>query len=103
MVQLSTQVPSIAESGVHVSCAWLDIEDDAALAGDLDIETFPTLLIADTTGVRFFGPVIPSLSSLVRLVEAVASPGAQSNAHDAVTAGLVGALPSTPRLWLPTG
>ena len=26
---------------------WLDIEDEAGLIGDLDIETFPTILVAD--------------------------------------------------------
>ena len=34
---------------------WLDIEDQADWVGDMDIETFPTLLVADTAGVLFFG------------------------------------------------
>jgi hypothetical protein len=35
---------------------WLDIEDEADVAGDYDVETFPTLLLADAAGVRFLGP-----------------------------------------------
>jgi thioredoxin 1 len=38
---------------------WIDIEDEAELMGDVDVETFPTLLIADDGEPRFFGPVLP--------------------------------------------
>lgn len=51
---------------------WLDIEDEAELAGDLDIETFPTLLVADAAGqVLFAGPVLPRAADAQRLVEAL--------------------------------
>ena len=48
---------------------WVDIEDDDELVGDLDIETFPTLLVG-TTGqqVLFFGPILPSPELLERLL-----------------------------------
>ena len=38
-----------AVGGVHpaVRFVWIDIEDEAEVAGDLDVETFPTLLVAD--------------------------------------------------------
>jgi thioredoxin 1 len=50
--------------------AWIDIEDHPEVAGDLDIETFPTLLIADAEGrVRFLGSVTPHAATLQRLVE----------------------------------
>jgi thioredoxin 1 len=50
--------------------AWIDIEDDAEVLGDLDIETFPTLLIGDATGrLLFFGPVTPHAQTLARLVD----------------------------------
>ena len=48
--------------------AWIDIEDDADALGDLDIEDFPTLLIADASGARFFGPVTPQAQTAERLV-----------------------------------
>ena len=47
---------------------WVDIEDDADLAGDLDVETFPTLLIADGTKARFLGPLLPQAPVLARLL-----------------------------------
>lgn len=38
---------------------WVDIEDEADHLGELDIETFPTLLLLHGDAVRFFGPVVP--------------------------------------------
>jgi thioredoxin 1 len=35
---------------------WVDIEDESELVGDLDIEDFPTLLLARGGRVLFFGP-----------------------------------------------
>ena len=52
--------------GVQVH--WIDIEDEAELVGDLDIETFPTLLIAGVDGVRFAGPTLPQEEALRRLL-----------------------------------
>jgi thioredoxin-like negative regulator of GroEL len=49
---------------------WIDIEDEADLIGDLDIETFPTLLIADGDGVRFAGPLTPQPETLKRVLRA---------------------------------
>jgi thiol-disulfide isomerase/thioredoxin len=49
---------------------WIDIEDEAELVGDLDIETFPTLLIADDRQVRFAGPLTPQPETLRRILRA---------------------------------
>jgi len=49
--------------------AWVDIEDESELIGDLDIEDFPTLLLARGEDVLFFGPVMPHAGTLERLVE----------------------------------
>lgn len=51
--------------------AWVDVEDEAEAMGDLDIETFPTLLIARNGSPVFFGPVPPSPSQLSRLVSSM--------------------------------
>jgi thiol-disulfide isomerase/thioredoxin len=51
--------------------AWLDVEDEAALVGDLDIETFPTLLIATSQGARFMGALTPHANTLSRLLDAL--------------------------------
>lgn len=55
---------------------WVDIEDDEDLTGDLDVETFPTLLIGEGSAVRFLGPLLPQAAVLERLLESLrASPG----------------------------
>jgi thioredoxin 1 len=47
---------------------WVDIEDESELVGDLDIEDFPTILLARGDRVLFFGPVMPHAQTLDRLV-----------------------------------
>jgi hypothetical protein len=47
---------------------WVDIEDESDLIGDLDIEDFPTILLARGGRVLFFGPVMPHAQTLDRLV-----------------------------------
>ncbi|AEG91605.1 thioredoxin family protein [Ramlibacter tataouinensis] len=48
--------------------AWVDIEDEADALGDVDVETFPTLLVAQAGQARFFGPVLPSAAQVERLL-----------------------------------
>ena len=48
--------------------AWIDIEDQDELVGDVDIETFPTLLVASADRVLFYGPILPSPALLTRLL-----------------------------------
>lgn len=47
---------------------WIDIEDEADLVGDIDVETFPTLVIAAQGRVLFAGPVLPRLGDAQRLL-----------------------------------
>ncbi|MBW8843907.1 MAG: thioredoxin family protein [Burkholderiales bacterium] len=58
----------LPQTGLQVR--WIDIEDEADLIGDLDIETFPTLLIADDEHVRFAGPLTPQPETLKRVLRA---------------------------------
>ena len=48
--------------------AWVDVEDEADAMGDVDIETFPTLLIAREGRPLFYGPVLPSGTQFTRLI-----------------------------------
>ena len=50
---------------------WVDIEDDAELVGDLEVETFPTLLVGQGQQLRFIGPVTPQLATAQRLLAAL--------------------------------
>jgi len=49
---------------------WIDIEDEADLVGDFDVETFPTLVVVGPDGVRFAGPLTPQPDTLRRLLRA---------------------------------
>ena len=49
---------------------WIDIEDQADVVGDLDIENFPTLLMQRGDVVAFFGPVLPDVKLGNRLLSA---------------------------------
>ena len=55
-----------AHPGLHF--AWIDVEDEAHAMGDVDIETFPTMLVAQGGSPRFFGPVQPSAGQFSRLL-----------------------------------
>ncbi|MBS0308077.1 MAG: thioredoxin family protein [Proteobacteria bacterium] len=47
---------------------WIDIEDQADLVGDIDIENFPTLLLQRGGTVAFFGTVLPETQVAQRLL-----------------------------------
>lgn len=58
---------------------WLDIEDSQIWQDEVDIETFPTLLITDDEDrFRFFGPVLPGIKQLNRLLEEAQHDGFQA-------------------------
>jgi len=51
---------------------WIDIEDQADLVGDLDVDNFPTLLLQRGDTVAFFGTMVPDGGVAERLVQAQA-------------------------------
>ncbi len=51
--------------------AWIDIEDHAELLGDVDVENFPTLLVQIGARVVFYGPMLPHIGHLERLLESL--------------------------------
>lgn len=56
-------------AGAGAVFSWFDIEDDAALLDDVDVENFPTLLIARGQRTLFFGTITPQPATLARLVQ----------------------------------
>lgn len=67
-----------AAQGVVLRWHWIDIEDEADLVGELDVESFPTVVIVDPLVVRFAGAITPhaqTLSSLLRVKVIDAAPG----------------------------
>ena len=48
---------------------WIDIEDQADLVGDLDVENFPTILIQKDDIVAFYGTMMPEPRLIARMME----------------------------------
>ena len=68
---------------------WLDVEDDCArypALEDMEIDNFPTLLLAHGEEVRFFGTVLPHKETLTRLLENYVSLEQASDSTAAITA-----------------
>jgi thioredoxin-like negative regulator of GroEL len=56
--------------------AWVDVEDEAEVMGDVDVETFPTVLVAAAGQPVFFGPVVPAAGQFTRLIASLVEAGA---------------------------
>jgi thioredoxin 1 len=58
-------------SGLDARAAfvWVDIEDDEEALGNVEVDDFPTYLIARGDTVMHFGPLIPRREAALRLVE----------------------------------
>jgi hypothetical protein len=79
---------ALAEAMPQHVFAWIDIEDHAELLGEEDVENFPTLLVQIGPRVVFYGPMLPHIGHLERLLESL----------DEHSAAVSTALPDLPRL-----
>lgn len=59
---------ALVQTHSQVQFLWLDIEDEADLIDDMEVENFPTLLLGVDGQAVFHGPVLPHLPGLTRLV-----------------------------------
>jgi thioredoxin-like negative regulator of GroEL len=92
-------VAELAAAGVPLRAHWIDIEDQADLLGELDIETFPTLVVFDDQALRFAGPLTPQADTLRRVLRATlqqAEPTAQAAAAGAAFEAFVQRLRQQP-------
>jgi thioredoxin reductase (NADPH) len=64
---------------------WLDIEDDAAIVGDIDIENFPTLAIFGHDRLLHFGVSLPQAPIVARLLDSLGATSLAIVADDAIT------------------
>jgi thioredoxin 1 len=78
-----------AELGAQAQFVWVDIEDQAETLGDVDVEDFPTLLVARGEALLFFGPLTPQPATLARLLRSALA-GDLAETHNARWAGLPG-------------
>lgn len=73
---------------------WIDIEDESDVLGDdLEIETFPTVLVARGDEVRFYGVLTPHPEALARIVRA--SLAAPQPGADPAARALLGRIQAT--------
>ncbi|GAB1459451.1 hypothetical protein MASR2M50_12250 [Thauera sp.] len=63
----------LAEARHDIVFAWADVEDDAELVGDLDVENFPTLALFRAGVALHYGVSLPHESVVARLVETLAA------------------------------
>ncbi len=80
---------TVAAAHPQHAFAWIDIEDEAELAGEVDVETFPTLLVLEGAQVLFYGPVLPGEEGLRRLLRALEENGPQPTKLDPEVESLV--------------
>jgi len=69
--QFRATLENIATERPHATFLWLDIEDDSAVAGDIDVENFPTLAIYRGDRVVHFGVSLPQQGTVARLIDAM--------------------------------
>jgi thioredoxin len=67
----------IAARDAASTYVWLDIEDDATLVGDIEIENFPTLAVYRDGNPLFFGVSPPQEGVIARTLAAFASADAK--------------------------
>ena len=64
----------------HPDCLflWIDIEDQADVVGDFDIDNFPTLTIQQNDTVLFFGTMQPDCTQLSRMILRLVAPSTEA-------------------------
>lgn len=71
---------SIATRRPEVVWVWMDVEDDAELCGDIDVQNFPTIVAFRGERILHYGVTAPLGGVVARLVEELAT--RSRDAHD---------------------
>ena len=74
----------IANARPRIAFVWLDIEDDAAIVGDVDVENFPTLAVYRGREPVHFGVSLPHETTIGRLIDALETARPLANAPEPV-------------------
>jgi thioredoxin 1 len=69
------KLQALSEARPQHVYAWIDIEDEPDLLGDEDVENFPTLLIQAGERVLFYGPMLPHIGHLERMLDSLEADG----------------------------
>jgi thioredoxin reductase (NADPH) len=62
----------LAGDNAEAKFVWLDVEDDSALVGDIEIENFPTLAVFRGAKPLFYGVTMPQEGVVARTLAALA-------------------------------
>jgi len=78
----------LARARPEIVFAWADIEDDAELVGDIDVESFPTLAVFRAGQALHYGVSLPQEGLVARTIDSLAArpPQAARDMPDAVAA-----------------
>ena len=60
---------SLAHKFPNIRFLWVDVEDEADLIDPIEVEDFPTILIAKDQNPIFFGTVLPHIETIERLIQ----------------------------------
>ena len=86
----------LAASNRGASFVWLDVEDDSALVGDIEIENFPALAVFRGDQPLFYGVTMPQEGAVARTLASLARADREQVAVPEEIAGLPEALSARP-------
>jgi thioredoxin 1 len=75
----------LAQETSHTSFVWIDIEDDAEFAGEIEVENFPTIAVFHGDRLVHFGTSLPQKQIVVRLLASFDETSKTVSASAAVT------------------
>ena len=79
-----------------VQFLWVDVEDEADLIDPIEVEDFPTILIAKDQNPLFFGTVLPHIETLERLIQDRMTADENASVKNAAVIKLVRSLQKQP-------
>lgn len=93
--QFRAALEAMAQARPDVAFVWIDIEDDAEICGDVEVEDFPTLLAFRGDTILHFGTSVPLPNVVARVIDDLALRTEPMNDAPAVLAELRRALLAT--------
>jgi thioredoxin reductase (NADPH) len=82
----------LAASNADARFVWLDVEDDSAMVGDIEIENFPTLAVFRGATPIFYGVTMPQEGVVARTLASLKREDRDAVAVPEEISGLPGAL-----------
>lgn len=77
---------ALAEAHGDWTFVWIDVEDDADLAGDIEVENFPSIAIFHRDRLLHYGVSLPQKGVVARLLSSLNEQSQTTSAEEAVTA-----------------